>query len=109
MKPSHGKTIFAMNLAMLATFRLIGFGWHGDGILLESSSQSQKLISVWSKIGPIPLVVSAPVPIIAGIMIFGEPLHLIALELVFWACIAVADGLAISLIIGKSASKRLDM
>jgi hypothetical protein len=36
--------------------------------------------------------------------LFGEPLHLIALELVFWACIALADGLTISAIMGKRAS-----
>jgi hypothetical protein len=160
MKPTHGKTIFAgiagglaMNLTMLMTFRLIGFGWNGGGILLESSSQSQKLISVWTEIEPIPLVVNSPAPIIIGIILFGvvhayffcwlssvltggiinqglqfaglvfvmtflfwefftpfnlfgEPLHLIALELVFWACIALADGLAISAIIGQRASNQ---
>ncbi|MCA3501871.1 MAG: hypothetical protein IOD05_01100 [Rhodobacter sp.] len=26
----------AMNIAMLLTFRLLGFGWSGDGILLSS-------------------------------------------------------------------------
>jgi hypothetical protein len=37
--------------------------------------------------------------------LFGEPLHLIMLELVFWACIAVADGLTISVIIeGKEST-----
>ena len=160
MKPTHVKTIFAgiagglaMNLAMLITFRLIGFGWNGGGILLKSSSQSQKLISVWTEIEPIPLVVSLPAPIILGIILFGvvhayffrwlssawkggiisqgvqfaglvfvmtflfwefftpfnlfgEPLHLIALELVFWSCIALADGLAISAIIGKRVSNK---
>jgi hypothetical protein len=160
MKPTHRKTVFAgiagglsMNLTMLMTFRLIGFGWNGGGILLESSSQSQKLISVWTEIEPIPLVVNSPAPIIIGIILFGvvhayffrwlssaltggiinqglqfaglvfvmtflfwefftpfnlfgEPLHLIALELVFWACIALADGLAISAIIGQRASNK---
>jgi hypothetical protein len=33
--------------------------------------------------------------------LFGEPWQLIALELVFWACIALADGLAIAAIIGS--------
>ena len=37
--------------------------------------------------------------------LFGEPLHLIALELVFWACIAIADGLAIVTVIGKGVSE----
>ena len=160
MKATHGKTLlaglaggFAMNATMLMTFRLIGFGWNGGGILLESSSQSQKLISVWTEIEPIPLVVNSPAPIIAGIFLFGiihaylfrwlsrswtrgvvsqglqfatlvflmtflfwefftpfnlfgEPLHLIALELLFWACIALADGLAISAIIGEKASHK---
>ncbi|WP_312914769.1 hypothetical protein [Candidatus Competibacter phosphatis] len=38
--------------------------------------------------------------------LFGEPLHLIALELLFWVCIALADGLAISAIIGEKASNK---
>jgi len=121
--------------------------------LLESSSQSQKLISVWTEIEPIPLVVNSPAPIIAGIVLFGvihaylfrwlssswtggivsqglqfatlvflmtflfwefftpfnlfgEPLHLIALELLFWACVALTDGLAISAIIGEKTSHK---
>ncbi len=44
MKPSHGRTVlagvgggFAMNLVMFFTFRLLGFGVKGDGILLDSS------------------------------------------------------------------------
>jgi hypothetical protein len=36
----------ALNLAMLLTFRAIGFGWNGDGILLTSSIQSHKLMAV---------------------------------------------------------------
>lgn len=142
-----------MNLVMLLTFRVLGFGWNGDGILIKSSSQSQKLIAVWTELEPIPLVVNTPAPIIIGIIVFGvihaylfdwlssslsngvinaglrfgglvfvmsfmfwefftpfnmfgEPLHLIALELVFWACIALADGLTISAIIGKRASNK---
>ena len=158
MKPKNGRTVIAglagglaMNLTMLLTFRLLGFGWNGDGILIESASQSQKLIAVWTKLEPIPLVVNSPAPIIIGIVIFGiihaflfrwispawprgvikrglrfaglvfvmtflfwefftpfnlfgEPLHLIALELLFWACIAIADGLVISAIIEGKAS-----
>jgi hypothetical protein len=72
MKATHGKTILAgiaadlaMNLAMLFTFRLMGFGWNGGGILLESFSQSRKLIAVWTEMEPIPLVVNSPAPIIA--------------------------------------------
>lgn len=142
----------AMNIMMLLTFRVLGFGWNGKGILITSPEQSQKLIAVWTKIEPLPLVVNTPFPIIIGIMLFGifhaylfhwisaslpkgvfkagirfgmlvfimtflfwefftpfnmfgEPLHLIALELLFWACIAVADGLAISTVIGTRSAE----
>jgi hypothetical protein len=159
MNPKNRKTIIAglagglaMNLTMLLTFRLLGFGWNGDGILIESASQSQKLIAVWTTLEPIPLVVDSPAPIISGIVLFGiihaflfrwispawpkgvvkrglrfaglvfvmtfffwefftpfnlfgEPLHLIGIELVFWACIALAVGLVISVVIeGKASS-----
>lgn len=133
----------AMNLAMLLTFRGIGFGWDGQGILLTHSTQSKKLIAVWTQLEPLPLVAFSPAPIIAGLMLlavghafiyrsiaaawpqgirerglrmagmlffmiylfwefftpfnqFGEPLPLIALELVFWAVIALAEGMAIA-------------
>lgn len=36
-----------------------------------------------------------------NVVIFGEPLHLIALELFFWACIAFADGMTIAAIMEK--------
>jgi hypothetical protein len=152
MKLSHVRTVIAgvaggiaMNLAMLLTFRLIGFGWKGGGILLNPSYQSQKLIAVWTKIEPLPLVVRQPMTIIVGIVgfgiihayvfrwlspswprsaakrairfaclvfvmtflfwefftpfnQFGEPLYLIALEIVFWALIALVDGFAISMV-----------
>jgi len=137
-----------MNIVILLTFRLLGFGWNGGGILLESSSQSKKLIAVWTEIKPLPLVITKPVLIIIGLIFFGiihsylfewlstawprgffnkglrfsglvfvmtflfwefftpynmfsEPLHLIALELVFWACIALADGFSIAAIIDR--------
>lgn len=61
----------AMNVAMLLTFRLLGFGWDGKGILITSPLQSQKLIAVWTKLEPLPLVVANPAPIIAGLMLFG--------------------------------------
>jgi hypothetical protein len=139
----------AMNAAMLLTFRLLGFGWDGDGILLRSPSQSPKLIAVWTELEPIPLVVNAPASIIIGILLFGivhaflyrwlspawppgvlkkglrfsalvfvmtflfwefftpfnlfgEPLHLIVLELLFWGCVALADGLVIATAIGEN-------
>jgi hypothetical protein len=157
MRPSNFRIILAgiagglaMNVTMLLTFRLLGFGWNGEGILIKSTSQSQKLIAVWTKIEPLPLVVDAPAPIIIGIVIFGiihayifrwvssawpagilnkglrfaglvfvmtflfwefftpfnlfgEPLHLVGIELIFWACIALADGLVISTVIGQTA------
>lgn len=160
MKPAHTRTILAglaggmaMNVTMLLTFRLIGFGWNGDGILIESAAQSRKLIAVWTTLEPLPLVVTAPIPIVTGILffgvihaylfrwispawpqgiagrglrfsalvflmaflfwefftpfnMFGEPLHLIGLELLFWACIALADGMAISAVIGNGAAGR---
>ena len=155
MQPSHSRTILAgftgglaINVTMLLTFRLIGFGWDGNGILINSASQSKKLVAVWTEIEPLPLVVNTPAPIIIGIILFGvihayifrwispawpagilnkglrfagliflttflfwefftpfnlfgEPIHLLGLELIFWACIALADGLAIAAVIGK--------
>jgi len=133
----------AMNVAMLLTFRGIGFGWDGQGILLTHATQSKKLIAVWTQLDPLPLVAFNPAPIILGLMLlavghafiyrsiapawprgilarglrmagmlffmiylfwefftpfnqFGEPLPLIALELVFWAAIALAEGLVIA-------------
>jgi len=140
----------AMNLAMLLTFRTIGFGWDGRGILLTSPMQSHKLIAVWTEIEPLPLVVNTPLPIIIGLLLFGighaviyamvssgwpkgvapralrfsgliffmtylfwefftpfnqfgEPLPLIALELLFWAVIAIAEGVTITTIMEKEA------
>jgi hypothetical protein len=139
---------FAMNAAMLLTFRLLGFGWHGDGILLASPMQSQKLVMVWTQLEPLPLVVTNPMPIIVGLLCFGighaavykwlavswpqgimpralrmaglvffmtyafwefftpfnqfgEPLPLLALELLFWALIAIAEGFAIACVMER--------
>jgi hypothetical protein len=65
MRASHQKTIiagaaggFAMNIAMLLTFRFIGFGVNADGFLLKPSMQSAKLIAVWTNVEPLPVVVS---------------------------------------------------
>jgi hypothetical protein len=153
MKESAGKIILAglaggaaLNLAMLFTFRLIGFGWNGRGILLDPEIQSQKLIAVWTQIEPQPLIVSNPAPIIAGLFLFavghaliydwlsqawpsgirarawrmaclvfflsflfwefftpfnlfGEPLLLIGLELIFWAAMAIAEAFAIATVL----------
>jgi hypothetical protein len=137
-----------MNLVMLLTFRAIGFGWNGGGILLTSSIQSQKLIAVWTKLEPLPLIFANPAPIIGGLVPFGighafvyqwlspawppgivpralrlagllffpvflfwefftpvnqfgEPLALVALELSFWAAIAIAEALVIASIIER--------
>lgn len=153
--PSSWKVILAglagglaMNLAMLLTFRGIGFGWDGHGILLSSPLQSRKLIAVWTQIEPLPLVAFDPAPIILGLLLFGighaflyqwlspawpagvapralrlagllffmtylfwefftpfnqfgEPLPLIALELSFWALIALAEAFAIALVLER--------
>lgn len=143
----------AMNLAMLLTFRGIGFGWDGKGILLTHPTQSEKLIAVWTQLEPLPLVAFNPAPIIAGLMLlavghafiyrsialawprgilarglrmagllffmsylfwefftpfnqFGEPLPLIALELVFWVVIALAEGLVIAWIMETAPDRR---
>ncbi len=152
MTPSPRRTLvaglaggLALNLVMLLTFRVIGFGARGGGILLDPARQSAKLIAVWTRLEPLPLVVSRPAPIVAGLILFaiahafvyrwlspawpagvharawrlaglvfllsflfwefftpfnqlGEPLPLIALELTFWAAIALAEAYAIALV-----------
>lgn len=61
----------AMSLAMLLTFRLVGFGLHADGILLHPERQSPKLIAVWTKMEPLPLIISRPPIMILGLVLFG--------------------------------------
>ena len=142
----------SMNVAMLLTFRLLGFGWNGGGILLSSPTQSPKLIAVWTQIEPLPLVVANPAPIIIGLVLFGighafiyrsvsaawpagifqrgirfagllffmiflfwefftpfnqfgEPLPLVALELLFWAIIAIAEAFAIAAVIEHKVNR----
>lgn len=132
----------AFNLAMLLTFRLIGFG-DGHGILVNPETQSAKLIAVWTKLEPLPLIVARPHIIVIGLFgfaflqaviykllspawpagvqsralrlaalrftltflfwefftpfnQFGEPFPLIALELSFWAVVALAESFAIA-------------
>jgi hypothetical protein len=134
------------NLAMLFTFRAIGFGWDGQGILITSALQSPKLIAVWTSLQPLPMIVANPAPIIGGIVLFGighafvyrwlatawpagiapralrfagmqffmtfmfwefftpfnqfgEPLPLVALELVFWGIIALAEAFVLAAIL----------
>jgi len=150
MGNSISKTLLAglvggiiLNLVMLLTFRLIGFGLNGGGILMDPSIQSHKLIAVWTQIEPIPLAISNPALITVGLVLFsvghsfiyrwlapswpkgiiaravrmaflvfflsflffefftpfnmfGEPLSLIFLELIFWAIIAIAESFAIA-------------
>lgn len=143
-----------LNLAMLLTFRLIGFGWQGKGILLDPAFQSRKLIEVWTRLEPLPLVVANPAPIVVGLMLFGlghaflyrwlaphwppgitaragriallifflsflfwefftpfnqfgEPWLLVGLELVFWAVIALAEGLVLAAAMEFRNPKRL--
>ena len=135
----------ALNFMMILTFRLLGFGMDGGGILLDPSLQSSKLIAVWTEIDPIPLVVNDPIPIIIGLLLFGighsfiykwishtwpqsimartwrmallifffsflfwefftpfnlfgEPIIMIGLELIFWAIIAVSEAFSIVLV-----------
>lgn len=136
----------AFSASMIVTFRLIGFGWDGDGILLRSTIQSPKLIAVWTRIEPLPMVMSNPAPIFAVLILFsvghafvyrwlsrswppgvlartgryggltffltysfwelftpinqfGEPLPLVALELLFWAVIAFSEAFAIAVVL----------
>jgi hypothetical protein len=152
-KASIIRTLFAglsggamLNIVMVLTFRLLGFGWDGGGILISHSTQSPKLIAIWTELEPIPLVVSKPAPIVIGLILFGighaflyrwlapawpqgtiartlrlsmlvfflsflfwefftpfnlfgEPLPLIGLELVFWATIAFAEAFVIALVL----------
>lgn len=78
MRPPFVKTLLAgiaggvaLNITMLVTFRLLGFGWNGGGILLDPSVQSAKLIAVWTQIEPLPLIFSHPLPMGLGLILFG--------------------------------------
>lgn len=61
----------ALNLSMLLTFRAVGLGWHDNGILLNSTLQSAKLIAVWKIMTPIPRVVTHPVAMGLGVCAFA--------------------------------------
>jgi hypothetical protein len=58
----------AANLAMLVTFRLLGFG---TGLLHNPRWQSPKLIAVWTQLQPLPRIVTAPLPMILGLIAFS--------------------------------------
>ncbi len=135
----------ALNVAMLLTFRLIGFGLDGHGILMNPQTQSAKLIAVWGELPPLPRIVAQPASMIVGLYgfaflhaviyrmlspawppgawprglrlsgllfgvcysfwefftqfnLFGEPWPLIGIELLFWAVVALAEGLAIAVV-----------
>jgi hypothetical protein len=60
-----------LNIVMVLTFRLLGFGWNGGGFLLTSPIQSRKLIAVWTQLEPLPLIVVNPTPMIFGLLLFG--------------------------------------
>ena len=132
-----------MAIVMLLTFRAIGFGWNGDGILVDPTIQSPKLIAVWTQLDPLPLIVTRPALMTVGLIMFGvlhagvyrsvvdawpagvvpralrmafllftlsfafwefftpfnqfgEPFPLIAIELSFWAVIALAEAFTLA-------------
>jgi hypothetical protein len=58
----------ATNLALVVTFRLLGFG---SGLLLDPRWQSPKLIAVWTRMEPLPRVVDAPLLIVLGLLGFS--------------------------------------
>lgn len=142
----------SLNIAMILTFRVVGFGWSGGGILLDPSFQSSKLIAVWTELEPLPKVYADPLPMVMGLLgfgfihatvyqsvasawpagvipratrfagllfavgfvfwefftpfnLFGEPLLLIGLELIFWMIIAGAEAMTIAVVF---ESKRVD-
>jgi hypothetical protein len=41
---------------MVLLFARLGFGWNGQGILLNHASHSRKLIVVWTELEPLPLI-----------------------------------------------------
>lgn len=61
----------AANVAMFLTFRLLGMGLDGRGILLDPAVQSDKLIQVWTQIEPLPRVVTHSFLMGLGILALG--------------------------------------
>ncbi len=137
-----------MNAIMLVTFGISGFGWTWDGFLVDPRLQSEKLIAVWTRLEPLPLIVTDPALIGMGLILFGvghafvyrwlspllsggvfargarlgglifflsflffeyfapfnlfgEPLVLVAAELVFWAAIAFGEAFALVAVMGR--------
>jgi hypothetical protein len=138
-----------LNVAMVLTFRLLGFGWNGGGILLASPMQSGKLIAVWTQMEPLPKIVASPASMMIGLLLFGfahaaiydwlaphwpvgvvpralrfaglifvltyvfwefftpfnlfgEPVALVALELLFWFVVAAAEAFVIAAIVERA-------
>lgn len=138
----------AMGITMFLTFRLVGFGSEGDGVLLDPATQSAKLIAVWTSLEPKPRIIHEPLLMQAGFIVlaaihaavyksvaaawppglvprglrfsallfgctflfwefftpfnlFGEPLPLIGLELLFWSGVALAEGFAIAAVLER--------
>lgn len=133
----------AINLTLFATFRLVGFGLDGGGVLLDPLRQSPKLIAVWTELEPLPLLATRPWFCAVGLGAFGfaqafvyagvaaawppgfaprtlrfagllfgetflfwelftpfaqlgEPPTLVALELAFWAVVALGTAAAVA-------------
>lgn len=138
----------AANVAMLVTFLLLGMGLDGSGFLLDPALQSDKLIAVWTRLQPLPRVMTHPLlmglgmgvmsairsavyvwispvlprgvirrglafgALVWGVVyvfwefftpfnMLGEPLYMTAVELVFWAVVACAEGLAIAAVVER--------
>jgi hypothetical protein len=58
----------ALGLSMFLTFRWIGFG-NGDGVLLDPATQSAKLIAVWTRLEPLPRILTNPLLMQAGFIL----------------------------------------
>ena len=115
MRPLGGRRLLlaglagglSLNLSMILTFRVVGFGWDGGGVLLDPTLQSPKLVAVWTELEPLPKVYADPVPIVVGLFgfgvvtpfnLFGEPALLLGLELVFWLTIAGTEAISIAVV-----------
>ncbi len=61
----------ALGLSMFLTFRLIGFGVNGHGVLLNPATQSSKLIDVWTRLEPRPRIISSPLLMQAGFIVLA--------------------------------------
>jgi hypothetical protein len=60
-----------MTLAILLTFRLIGFGWAAGTVFIDTSAKGQQKIAEWITIEPIPLLTVNPKPFIIGLLLFS--------------------------------------